>query len=277
MALGEHLESWRPEPVTTVDDMLPGPVAAMSAVLDQPIPAGPLPPLWHWLYFLDWPLQRELGEDGHPREGHFLPPIPDRRRMIAGGRLKVREPLELGVEAERVSRLGEVTVKQGSTGEMVFVTVRHEISQGGRLRLVEDQDVVYRSGEDERRKAMLTRSTTEAPAADERWQKELRPDTRLLFRFSALTANAHRIHYDEPYVRDVEGYPGLVVHGPLLVLLMLELVRDRPVRSVAFRLRRPVFAGEHLRLLGSPGLEGAGLRVATAREDRHATAEVGFA
>jgi hydroxyacyl-ACP dehydratase HTD2-like protein with hotdog domain len=277
MDLGGHLESWRPEPATTVDDLLPGPVMALSAVLDQPIPVGPLPPLWHWLYFLDWAPQHDLGEDGHLREGHFLPPIPNRRRMIAGGRLEVHRPLELGRKAERVSTLGEVAVKQGSTGDMVFVTVRHEISQYSRLCLVEEQDVVYRSGEDERRKAIFSVDTAEAPASGAPWQLSLRPDSRLLFRFSALTANAHRIHYDAPYVREVEGYPGLVVHGPLLVLLMLELVRDQKLRSLSFRLRRPVFAGEHVSALGGPDDSGAGLRIATAREDAHAVAEVRFA
>jgi 3-methylfumaryl-CoA hydratase len=276
MDLGAHLENWRPGPVTTRDELLPGPVAALSAVLDRPATTGPLPPLWHWLYFLDWPSQHELGEDGHPRDGHFLPPIPDRRRMIAGGRLEVRRPLEIGTSAERVSRLGEVAVKQGSTGEMVFVTVRHEISQGPNLCLVEEQDVVYRSGEDERRSAILSLETGDAPESDAAWQLSLRPDPRLLFRFSALTANAHRIHYDAPYVQDVEGYPGLVVHGPLLVMLMLELVRDREVRSLSFRLRRPVFAGEHVQALGDPNEGGAGLRIATAREERNATAEVTF-
>jgi 3-methylfumaryl-CoA hydratase len=197
--------------------------------------------------------------------------------MVAGGRLEVHRPLDLGTPAERVSRLGEVAVKQGSTGEMVFVTVRHEISQGADLCLVEEQDVVYRSGEDERRRAILSLETGDAPESGAAWQLSARPDPRLLFRFSALTANAHRIHYDTPYVQDVEGYPGLVVHGPLLVLLMLELVRDRQVRSLSFRLRRPVFAGEQVQALGDPNEGGGSLRVATAREERNATAEVTLA
>ncbi|GHF60619.1 3-methylfumaryl-CoA hydratase [Amycolatopsis bartoniae] len=277
MDLGEHVAGWRPGPVSTSDELPPGPVAALSAVFDQPPAEGALPPLWHWLYFLEWPPESELGEDGHPLRGHFLPPIPDRRRMFAGGRLEVHAPLMPGTRAERVSTLGEVAVKEGRTGEMVFVTVRHEISQGSRLCVVEEQDIVYRSGEDERRRGVSAYSTDETPPSDAPWQRALRPDSRLLFRISALTANTHRIHYDEPYVREVEGYPGLVVHGPLLALLMLELVRDRPVRSLSYRLRRPVFAGEHLRALGDPAPGGASLRIATAREDRAATAEVSFA
>lgn len=276
MDLGAHVTDWRPGPVTAVDDLPAGPAAALSAVFDRTPATGPLPPLWHWLYFLDWAPQRDLGEDGHPRDGHFLPPIPDRRRMFAGGRLQVHRPLALGTPAQRVSSLGDVSVKHGRTGEMMFVTVRSEISQDSRLCVVEEQDIVYRAGEDERRGGMLSASTDEAPAAGEPWQFALRPDSRLLFRISALTANAHRIHYDEPYVRAVEGYPGLVVHGPLLVLLMLELVRDKQVRSLSYRLRRPAFAGEHLRALGRPEGDGANLRIATAREDRSATAEVTF-
>jgi len=275
MELGEYLESWRPGPRTASDALPSGPARALSAVLDQPAPEETLPPLWHWLYFLDWPAQRELGEDGHPADGHFLPPIPDRRRMFAGGRLRVENPLRLGEPAESVSSLGDVTVKQGRTGEMAFVTVRSEISQGSRLCVVEEQDIVYRSGENEKRR--FDYDAADAPPADAALRRSIRPDSRLLFRFSALTANAHRIHYDEPYVREVEGYPGLVVHGPLLALLMLELVRDRDVRTFSFRLRKPVFAGEHVCALGEPGEGGAALRVATARDDRHATAEVTFA
>ncbi|WP_236796220.1 hypothetical protein [Amycolatopsis sp. GM8] len=277
MDLGSYVADWQPGPVTSADELPPGPAAALAAVFDQAPPGGALPPLWHWLYFLDWPPQRELGDDGHPRDGHFLPPIPARRRMFAGGRLDVRRPLTPGTPAERVSSLGEVAVKQGSTGEMLFVTVRHEISQDSSLCVVEEQDIVYRSGEDERRGGMLSSTVDEVPESDAELQLAARPDSRLLFRFSALTANAHRIHYDEPYTRDVEGYPGLVVHGPLLVLLMLELVRDKEVRSLSYRLRRPVFAGEHLRALGDPAGGGVSLRIATAKEERNATAEVRFA
>ena len=274
MSLREYVEAWKPGPVTSADALPPGPAQALSAVLDLPPVTGALPPLWHWLYFLEWPAQADLGDDGHPREGHFLPPIPDRRRMFAGGRLDVRRPLELGTPAERVDSLGDVVVKQGRTGEMAFVTVRSEISQGGRLCVVEEQDTVYRSGEDEGRR--FDYDTSDVPASGAAWQRSLRPDPRLLFRYSALTANAHRIHYDDPYVRQVEGYPALVVHGPLLAILMLELVRDRDVRGLSFRLRKPVFAGEHVCALGDPDGAGASLRVATARDGKHATAEVTF-
>jgi 3-methylfumaryl-CoA hydratase len=270
--------------VTETDSLAAEPVAALSQVLDLDRPAAvagqALPPLWHWLYFLRWPAQRLLGGDGHSAEGHFLPPIPDRQRMFAGGRCTVTAPLVVGEPVERVRSLGPVTVKQGSTGEMLFVTVRNEYRQGGTVRLVEEQDIVYRSGRSTGAHP-ATVGTESVPESDDVWRLPLRPDPVLLFRFSALTANAHRIHYDTPYCRDVEGYPGLVVHGPLLVLAMLDLVRvnapDRQVRSVSYRLRRPAFAGEPLLAGGMPENAGARLRVATAREERHATAEVVFA
>ncbi|MET7511680.1 MaoC family dehydratase N-terminal domain-containing protein [Streptomyces albidoflavus] len=282
--LGPYVESWSPGTVTDDDLLSPAPAAALSALLDQREPVAadgdPLPPLWHWLYFLRWPAQRELGEDGHPRHGHFLPPLPDRQRMFAGGRCEIAEPLRLGERAQRVSSLTSVTTKQGTTGELLFVTVRSEYRQQGRTRLVEEQDIVYRSGRSAgRHPAEL--DTAAVPHAPDAWQLPLRPDPTLLFRFSALTANAHRIHYDAPYARGEEGYPDLVVHGPLLVLAMLELARreapSRTVGSVSYRLRRPAFAGEHLLACGTPSDHGAALRIATPREDRHATAEVSFA
>ncbi|MFI1506235.1 hypothetical protein [Streptomyces sp. NPDC020597] len=282
--LSTYVESWTPGPVEEEDPLDAGPAAALSAVLNLPGPgprAGePLPPLWQWLYFLNWPAGRELGADGHPANGHFLPPLPHRQRMWAGGRCEITEPLRLGVPAERHNSLASVTAKRGRTGEMLFVTERREFRQHGRTCLVEEQDIVYRSGRSTGQHSSSVDELT-APHGDEPWQLPLHPDPALLFRFSALTANAHRIHYDAPYCRGEEGYPGLVVHGPLLALLMLELARrhapDRQVRSLSYRLRRPVFAGEHLLVCGTPRGDRAELRVATHREERHAGAEVTFA
>lgn len=284
-SIGSYVDSWTPAPVTDEDSLPVGPVAALSALLDLPDPAAragdPLPPLWHWLYFLNWPPQKDLGTDGHPRDGHFLPPVPHRRRMFAGGRCEITEPLRLDEPAERVSSLGAVTAKHGSTGELLFVTERREFRQYGRTCLVEEQDIVYRS---ERRSAgpsPVVLDESAVPEAEDAWQVPLRPGPALLFRFSALTANAHRIHYDAPYARNEEGYPGLVVHGPLLAVLMLELARrnapGQQVRSLSYRLRRPVFAGEHVLACGTPAAGRAELRVATRREARHASAEVTFA
>jgi 3-methylfumaryl-CoA hydratase len=276
--LDAWLAGWRPGPLTRQDVITAGPVRALSNVLDQPAAAGvgdPLPPLWHWLYFLDWPPQAGLGADGHPVAGHFLPPIPDRRRMFAGGRLRVHRPLIVGEPAEQVSTLASAVVKEGRTGSMAFVTVRGEYHHSGQTCLVEELDYVYRSGEDVRR--VFTAASPSVPSSDARWQLVPEVSPSLLFRFSALTANAHRIHYDVPYARETEGYPGLVVHGPLLVLLLLELVRRNDSRSVAevgFRLRRPVFAGDGVLAHGGP--DGR-LAIATTADDEHVTAQVRFA
>jgi 3-methylfumaryl-CoA hydratase len=280
-SLSSYVDSWAPEPVTVLDSLQAGPAAALSAVLDLPDAAaadGVLPPLWHWLYFLAWPPRQALGADGHPREGRFMPPLPDRQRMWAGGRCEIVSPLRLGEDAERVSSLGAVSVKEERG--MLFVTERHEFRQRGRVCVVEEQDIVYRSGRTAgRHPSSLDHGAV--PQAADPWRLAVQTDPVLLFRFSALTANAHRIHYDAPYAREEEGYPGLLVHGPLLALLMLELPRRQApqsrVRSLSYRLRRPVFAGEHLAICGTPSGSQADLRVATHREGRHATAEVTFA
>jgi 3-methylfumaryl-CoA hydratase len=272
MSSAEYIEGWRPEAVTDEDGLAPAAAEELAATLGTHV-GDVLPPLWHWVYFREWARDDELGADGHPARGHFLPPLPDRRRMIAGGRLAVRRPLVPGRPVTRTRTLGDVSVKHGHTGEMVFVTVHSGLSQDGELCAVEEQDVVYRSGEDAGRAALHGIDLGDVPSSEAAWQRRWRPDPVLLFRFSALTANAHRIHYDRAYVTGVEGYPGLVVHGPLLVLLMLELARDREVATVSYRLRRPVFAGEEVLAEGGPDGD---LRVAVAREPEAATAQVSF-
>jgi hydroxyacyl-ACP dehydratase HTD2-like protein with hotdog domain len=288
--LPKHLREWHPEPIASTDELAPGPVAALAATLDLPesvaLRGDLLPPMWHWLYFLDWPRRKDLGDDGHPLHGHFLPPIPDRRRMVAGGRMTIHSPLVLGRPAERSSSLGDVQIKQGRTGELAFVTVRHEFSQDSELCLVEEHDVVYRSGQatpeaqaPDRPPRVEVMSEDQRPA---KWRLEVRPDSALLFRFSALTANAHRIHYDLAYSRDVEGYKELVVHGPLLALLMLELPRrhsgDRQVASLSYRFRSPVFVDTSFRALATAEDDDRlSLRIATAGNARHATANIVFA
>jgi hydroxyacyl-ACP dehydratase HTD2-like protein with hotdog domain len=259
----------------TTDALDPGPTAALSAVLDLPAPAAAdgelVPPLWHWLHFLSWPRRSDLGVDGHLRDSHFLPPLPQRRRMFAGGRLEVNAPLTLGRPAEQHSRVSRVAPKRGRSGDLLFVTVRSEYRQDGRLCVTEEQDLVYRSGGPAPVPAALTLDTGSRPRDEASpWQQEWHTDPALLFRFSALTANAHRIHYDAPYANGVEGYPGLVVHGPLLVLAMLELVRrqqpGRRVRTVSYRLNKPVFCGERLLACGCPQAHGtARLRIASHR------------
>ncbi|WP_296372539.1 MULTISPECIES: MaoC family dehydratase N-terminal domain-containing protein [unclassified Pseudonocardia] len=250
--LSSHLTGWAPAPVETAGRIDACPTEAFAGLLDQPSPGtgegDPLPPMWHWFHLLAHPAQADLGEDGHPAHGAFLPPLPDRRRMFAGGRLQVREPLRIGDEVTRRSSLVSVTPKTGRSGAMVFVTEQHEYRRAGVVALIEEQDYAYRS----QPAGSVRGLAPEAPVAAEPeptggWRARIDPDPRMLFRFSALTYNTHRIHYDQPYVTGVEGYPGLVVHGPLLALLLLELPRrfapERQVAGFSYRLRSPAFAG----------------------------------
>lgn len=241
-------QSWIGREERAEDTLDVGRARALQATLDDPSPpleAGdPLPPLWHWLYFWVPAPRSTLGPDGHPARGGFLPPIPLPRRMWAGSRLEFPGLLPLGARAARVSRIEDVQLKQGRSGPLAFVTVRHEIRVGDRLAVTDEHDIVYR--EAAARPASETESNTGEPApAEADWQETVTPDPVLLFRYSALTFNGHRIHYDQPYATRVEGYPGLVVHGPLLATLMLEAARralpERPVAGFAFRGLRPVF------------------------------------
>lgn len=259
--LEAHLAGWAPEPVVqhwAVDGWR---AAWLAAVLDDGLPAPglgeELPPLWHWAQFLDPVPHRELGSDGHPRAGGFLPPIPDRTRMFAGGRWERHRPLRVGDDASVRTQLGNVRVTEGRSGEMVFVTQRTEVSQDGLLCVAEEQDLVYRSGR--RRGAAPARPQPSAQESSATWGRRMTTDPVRLFRFSMVTGNAHRIHYDVPYAREVEGYPDLVVHGPLLVLSMAQLLRveqpDAALSRLSYRLRRPVFVGDDVEVVGDPAGE----------------------
>jgi 3-methylfumaryl-CoA hydratase len=181
-----------------------------------------LPELWHWLYFLPHARQSEIGPDGHPKRGGFLPPVPLPRRMWAGGRLEWIKPLVVGDAIERTSTIQSVTHKSGRTGDLIFVLVRHEISNAAGIALTEEHDIVYRDAPAPDDKPV----TPTAAPSDATWTKTIHPDDVLLFRYSALTFNGHRIHYDRRYVTEVEGYPGLIVHGPLIATLLVDLVRQ---------------------------------------------------
>lgn len=222
--------------------LLPEPAQALGALLDVPVPdldRDGLPLLWHWLYLLDRPAQADLGPDGHPVRGTVSPPpAPGRRRMWAGGRVTTQGPLRCGEHATRRSEVLSVREKQGRSGLLTFVVVRHRIVQKGQLVVDEEQDIVYR--------APASLSTPDegpvVPPADGEWSIEVTPT--LLFRFSALTYNAHRIHYDRDYARDVEGYPGLLTHGPLQALAMAEAARAAGVtgdQHFEYRLVAPLF------------------------------------
>jgi 3-methylfumaryl-CoA hydratase len=217
----------------------------------------PLPLLHHWLYFWDVKPPAGLGPDGHPAKGGFLPPVPLPRRMWAGGRLTFLRPLPLGARATRRSTITAVSEKTGRSGSLVFVTVAHEIDAGEGVAIREEQDLVYREAA-----AAPVPPPAAAPAPDTPWRQDVDPDPVLLFRYSALTMNGHRIHYDRPYATGEEGYPGLVVHGPLQATLLIGLAERHlgaPIAGFDFRGQKPAFAGTPLHVCGAPAEGGAAL------------------
>ncbi|AMG87157.1 MULTISPECIES: FAS1-like dehydratase domain-containing protein [Bordetella] len=237
-------DAWIGRTETSADQIGPTPIRLLRGTLDDEhasaLPAH-LPPLWHWLYFLPGERQSSIGPDGHPRRGGFLPPIALPRRMWAGGRLRFLRPLAVGAAVTRLSTIRHVQVKPGRSGQLVFVTVLHEIGDDAGVAIREEQDIVYR---DAPAAGAPAPQPTPAPA-DEQYSRVITPDPVLLMRFSALTFNGHRIHYDRPYAMQEEGYPGLVVHGPLIAtLLMEELRRNHPgktVRGFEFKAVSPLF------------------------------------
>jgi len=261
MAL-DNLRDWVGKTQTVEDFAAPWPARALIATLDEPDPeprmGDPLPPLWHWLYFLEAAPASKIGPDGHGERGEFLPPIALPRRMWAGSRFVFEgEPLRIGDTARRVSEIKSIEPKTGSTGAMVFVTVKHTLSGAKGTALVEEHDIVYREAA---KPGETAREPKPAPT-DATVSKTVVPDPVLLFRFSALTFNGHRIHYDQPYVTGTEGYPGLIVHGPLLGLLQIELARrsnpGKTPASFEFRALSPLFAGVPFTVAARSEADGA--------------------
>ncbi len=239
-------QEWIGKTEETSDLITPWPLAALAATLGRddlkPDLGIPVPKPWHWLYFLETPLQSKLATDGHQGRGGFLPPVTLPRRMWAGGRMTFHQPLLVGQEAVKKSTIIDVSGKQGKSGDLVFVVVLHEVFVKGKLVLSEEHDIVYR---DEAKLGDSAPPPLPAPGKA-KWSRSIHPTEALLFRYSALTFNGHRIHYDLDYCRDDEGYPGLVVHGPLTATLLLDLVRrecpDREIAGFDYRATRPVFA-----------------------------------
>ena len=255
-----YLREWLGRTETRTDTITPTPVAALSATLDRsdapPRQGDILPPLWHWLYFLPLHRQSELGADGHAARGGFLPPVPLPRRMWAGGRLEFPQPLRIGQHVTRESRIADVSCKEGRSGPLVFVLVRHEISNGDGVAVTEEHDIVYRDNP----KPDDPVPKPQVAPSDQAWEREIVPDDVLLFRYSALTFNGHRIHYDRRYVTEVEGYPGLIVHGPLIATLLMDLLRrnlpQASARQFSFRAIRPVFDIAPFFVCGKPEPDG---------------------
>ena len=246
-------EAWVGRSEKAEDLITPHVVRGMHAILDHEVAVAEgdeLPPAWHWMFTLPAVRQSQLGADGHPKRGGFLPPIELPRRMWAGSDVEFHAPLRVGDRIERVSRIESVTAKTGSTGALVFLVVRHEISSSSGGLTVDLQRIVFRDAPksdaagEARAGAGAAPARAEAPPGVSEFSLALQPDPVMLFRFSALTFNGHRIHYDLPYATEVEGYAGLVVHGPLIALVMLDaLQRHRPgarVKKFAFTPRRPI-------------------------------------
>jgi 3-methylfumaryl-CoA hydratase len=252
--MGQPWADWIGRSETLQETIDPRPARAMAAALDLdepvPKPGQDIPALWIWAYFTPSPPMRELGPDGHPKRGGFLPPIPAPRRMWAGSRCVLHGPLKIAAEAVRASTILSISEKTGRAGPMTFVTVRHVIRAQGALVFEEEQDLVYMP--------IPERYAPPPPALPPplAWSEPVAIDPVTLFRFSALTFNAHRIHYDRPYATEVEAYPGLVVHGPLQAVLMFHAgLRHSPhrvARRFEFRGVRPLFDFDSTHLAGAP-------------------------
>lgn len=270
-----QLKTWIGRHETISDIVAPWPIVALAALLDRddPYPTHDtvLPPGGHWLYFRPAARQSDLGPDGHPRRGGFLPPVPLPRRMWAGGRLSFPAALRVGEGARRESEVAKVDVKKGKSGDLVFVTVRHRISGAAGLAVEEEHDIAYRPMLD----AGAPSPKPQPAPAGAVWRRDIRPDPVLLFRYSALTFNGHRIHYDQPYVTGTEGYPGLVVHGPLIATLLLELIRREAPQTrlarFAYRAVAPLFDTGPFTVNGVPAAGDDPIRVWAAEPAGHLT------
>jgi 3-methylfumaryl-CoA hydratase len=260
----EKLDGWIGRTERATDQMTRQAALRTAALLDLPsddlTDGAALPQGWYALLFGPLAPQSEIGPDGHPRKGDFLPPISLPRRMFAGRRVAFHAPLRIGDEVERVSEIARIEPKQGRSGRMVFVTVSHRIRARGTALVTEEQDIVYR----EAAQPGAPAPAPQAPPTGAAWSRSVTPDPVMVFRYSALTYNGHRIHYDADYTRAVEGYPERVVNGGLTTLLLLELARaklERRFAAVATRNLRPLFVDRPITLSGRPTEQGAELWV----------------
>ena len=254
----EKLKEWIGRKESAVDYVTIPAVHRLAATLDRddPFPkAGdPLPAGWHQILFPRVVRHSQIGPDGHPERGDFLPPVPLPRRMFAGKRTTFHESLRVGDEVHRESTIKEINIKQGRTGQMVFVTVNTDLTTARGLAITEEQDLVYREAA-----PGGTPPQPPQPAPGRAvWSRSVTPDPVMLFRYSALTFNGHRIHYDLPYVTQVEGYPGLVMNGGLTTLLVFELARTHastPIRTISSRNVRALFVNQPITLAGEPSTD----------------------
>lgn len=276
----ERLRSWIGREEVVEEVIGPMPVRMLAATLDHDDPAprdgDPIPPLSHWTQLIPTHRQSDLAEDGHARRGPFMPPVPLPRRMFAGGRTQFLKPLRVGEFARRTGRVTDLVAKEGRSGRLVFASVRQEIEGSDGLALIEEQDIVYR----EPPQATGAGSQTgETPPRAAQHRRDYLPDDAMLFRYSALIFNAHRIHYDRRYTTEVEHYPGLVVHGQLVATCLADLaVREwgRPLASFSFRAQQPLFDGSPFTVAGAQKGEALDLWACDAEGRVTMTAEAAF-
>jgi 3-methylfumaryl-CoA hydratase len=255
-----EMQRWVGKTETRTDQITAAPLAALCATLDIDAPTpregDSLPPLWHWLYFWAPHRQSELAEDGHLALGQFLPPVSLPRRMWAGGRFEFHRSLRVGEILTRTARIVRVEQKKGRHGPLVFVVVRYETEGSEGMAMTEEQDIVYREN---------ARPGDSQPGAQSApvpcaWERTMHASEVLLFRYSALTFNAHRIHYDRRFATEGEGYPGLVVHGPLIATLLLDLLRrnmpEANVKSFVFRAFSALYDTSPFAICGQPESDG---------------------
>jgi 3-methylfumaryl-CoA hydratase len=281
----EHLKTHVGRTQTATDVLHPGPANLLRLTFGRSEPelreGDPLPPAWLALYFLPRYGPDELRPDGSPRDAGVVPPMPMPRRMFAGERVRVHRPLRLGDAVRRETTLADISHKAGSTGALVFATVVNRVFAGDVLAVEDERRTVFRE-------EVKAGERNQAPRRDPAptgvpWRRRVTPDPVLLFRFSALTFNSHRIHYDLRWATETEGYPGLVVHGPLTTTLLIDFARDsnpgRPIRSYATQARAPLFDVAPFELRGRPTADGRGaeLWAVTPEGTIAMSAEVEFA
>lgn len=263
-------DAWIGRSRTAHDEISAFPVNALAATLDRDdalaVAGTAVPPLWHWLYFLPIFRPGDMRRDGHMQGGDFMPPIPLPRRVWAGSQFdwNAANPLRVGDRATRTSRIGSITRKEGKSGELVFVKLIHEYHNAQGLCFTNEHLSAFRGEPKGEAKAAPALADTAA-----QWQRTLVPDTAMLFRYSALMFNAHRIHYDAPYATKEEHYPAVLVQGPLIATLLLDLLqRQAPgasVRRLEFKAVRSAFVDRPLQLRGQP--EGQQVRLWAADEE----------
>ena len=237
MDTSKKLLEWTNKTTEAEDTIRLQPANFMKATLNRPpkLKEGDnLPPLWHWVYFLEAKPESDLGRDAHPKKGDFLPPIQLPRRMWAGGRFTFYNDLVIGEKAQKITTIKKIVEKEGSAGPLCFITLEHKIYSKDEISIIEEQDLVYLQDQQGSKSLPLAQNNVEK--AD--FSQEIHPSAILLFRYSALTFNGHRIHYDLDYAKNVEGYDGLVFHGPLTATLLLDLAlkeRKQPIKKYSFR------------------------------------------